>query len=405
MQAAETGPSATGPSAAIGGTTATSSCQMPGGMFHVKHPRTATTPKHRDHNRRPPEWPRRWRSAARVRWPGVSQGFECPHPRTLQPSDRPDPPGAGRAHVSRETSPAINLRMRDIPNADGQNRIAGNEPSRSYRQDSGSTFLPDAGQNVSRETFPDRARAQNTGITTASRRNGPAAGSLPPRARRPGVSQGFKQPPPANTPTVRQDYPPGAGGAYVSRETSPTINLRMRDIPNVDGQNRIAGNEPFHNYRRDGGSIFLPDAGGMFHVKHPRTAPAPETPDHNRLPAKGPSSRKSATRARRPGVSQGFKQPPSANTPTVRQDYPPGVGEAQVSRETSPAINLRIRDIPNADGQNRIAGNEPSRSYQRDGGSTFLPDAAWNVSRETFPYRARAQNTGITTAPPECPRS
>ena len=78
MQAAGTGPSATGPSATIDGTAAAPSCRMPGGMFHVKYPRTTPTPETSDHNRRPPERPHRWRSAARARRPGVSQRFERP---------------------------------------------------------------------------------------------------------------------------------------------------------------------------------------------------------------------------------------------------------------------------------------------------------------------------------------
>ena len=149
-------------------------------MFHVKHPRTATTTKTPGSQPPPAGMTPPPEVCRRVRWPGVSQGFERPHPRTLQPSDKPSLPGAGRAHVSRETSPAINLRMRDIPDADGQNQIAGNEPFRSYRRGGGSIFLPDAGRNVSRETCPDRAHTQNTGITTVACQNGPAAGDLPP---------------------------------------------------------------------------------------------------------------------------------------------------------------------------------------------------------------------------------
>ena len=129
----------------IDGTAAAPSRRMPGGMFHVKHPRTVTTTKTPgsqpppDGVAPPPEVCRPCPVARSV------PGIRAPHPRTLKPSDKPSLPGAGGAHVSRETSPTINLRMCDIPDADGQNQIAGNEPFRSYRRGGGSIFLPDAG--------------------------------------------------------------------------------------------------------------------------------------------------------------------------------------------------------------------------------------------------------------------
>ena len=214
--------------------------------------------------------------------PPVSGGPECPkdssaHPRTLQPSDKPNLPGAGGAHVSRETSPAINLRMRDIPDADGQNQIAGNEPFRSYRRGGGSTFLPDAGRNVSRETCPDRAHTRNTGITTVACQNGPAAGDLPPVSGDPEYPRDSSSPHPRTLQlSDRTTHPELAERMFHVKHLLPSISEC------ATSQMQTARTEPLatNPFAAINGTTTAPSCrmpGGMFHVKHSRTAPDGQT--------------------------------------------------------------------------------------------------------------------------------
>ena len=44
-------------------------------------------------------------------------------------------------------------------------------------------------------------------------------------------------------------------------------------MPDAGDRDRTVGDGPFRSYQRDSGSALLPDPGGMFHVKHSRTAP------------------------------------------------------------------------------------------------------------------------------------
>ncbi len=155
-----------------------------------------------------------------------------------------------------------------------------------YRRNGGSTFLLDAARNVSRETSPDRDHDQNTGITTAARRNGPAAGGLPPVSGSPEcprdssapIHEHFNRP---TSPACRERAEhmfhvkhrrPSISGCATSRmQTARTKSLATSPSAVIDGAAAAS-------------SCRMP--GGMFHVKRARTAPTPETPGSQPSPAR-----------------------------------------------------------------------------------------------------------------------